>query len=96
MTNHIEIQGLIERRKAVQDQLASLLVTTLRLEREPGDIDPDCPLFGTGLGLDSIDAVELVVAVERTFGVRFPDQANLRPMRTPNTLVDFILRGRAP
>ena len=86
-----EARVVIERRRAVQEQLAVLLVDALRLDQSPEEIDPDCPLFGTGLGLDSIDAVELVVAVEASFGVRFPDAPNLRPMRTANSLVDFIL-----
>ncbi len=88
-------QELIEARKTVLHQVSAVLVDALRLEAEPEDIDPDSPLFGTGLGLDSIDAVELVVAVEMAFEVRFPDSGDLRPLRTINTLADFILAGRA-
>lgn len=39
----------------------------------PADIDPQAPLFGEGLGLDSIDALELAVIVERSYGIRIPN-----------------------
>lgn len=50
-------------------QLAELIVTTLQLEMRPEDIDPDAALFGEGLCLDSIDALELALAVTRQHGV---------------------------
>ena len=53
-----------------------MIVTQLRLKMEPAAIATDAPLFGDdGLGLDSIDALELVVGVEKTFGVQIADQA---------------------
>lgn len=69
-----------------------ILVRDLGIRRELGEIDPDTPLFGTGLGLDSVDAVELVVAAETEFGLRVPDGPIARTgMRTVNTLVDLLL-----
>lgn len=54
----------------ILDELARLVVESLRLEQvQPEDIDPDAPLFGTGLGLDSIDALELALAISRKYGV---------------------------
>ena len=51
--------------------LARHIVTGLNLEgTRPEDIGPDAPLFGEGLGLDSIDALELAVIVDRTYGVK--------------------------
>ena len=48
-----------------------MIIDTLNLEDlQPDDIDPEEPLFGEGLGLDSIDALELGVALHRTFGVK--------------------------
>ena len=52
-----------------QAELAQLLVESLNLEDlEPASIDPDQPLFGDGLGLDSIDALELALAVSKRYG----------------------------
>jgi acyl carrier protein len=52
------------------ERIKGIIVDSLRLEGlEPGKIDSDAPLFGDGLGLDSIDALELVVAMEKEFGV---------------------------
>jgi len=51
-----------------EQEVAQLLVETLHLERLPGDIAPDEPLFGDGLGLDSIDALEIALAISRAYG----------------------------
>jgi acyl carrier protein len=51
-------------------RLQSLIVRSLNLELRPSEIDPTAPLFGAGLGLDSVDALELVVALEKEFGIR--------------------------
>jgi acyl carrier protein len=85
----------IEERRRVLDELRRLLVEQLRVEREPDEIDPDTPLFGTGLGLDSVDAVELVVSVETAFGIQVPDGPAARSaMRTVSTLADHVLRAK--
>jgi len=53
------------------EQLKKQIIEQLNLEDlEPGDIDPDDPLFGNGLGLDSIDALELIVLLEKEYGVK--------------------------
>jgi acyl carrier protein len=54
----------------VKEQLKKLIVEELNLEEiSPEDIEDDAPLFGEGLGLDSLDAVEIVVILEKHFGV---------------------------
>ena len=51
-----------------QHEVAQLLVDALHLEMAPRDIQPDEPLFGDGLGLNSIDALEIALAISRTYG----------------------------
>ena len=56
--------------------LKQLIIDELHLaDVTPADIDPAAPLFGTGLGLDSLDALQLAVAVEERFGVRIADES---------------------
>ncbi|PMR72349.1 phosphopantetheine-binding protein [Halomonas heilongjiangensis] len=57
-------------------ELKQLIIETLELEDvAPGDIDPDAPLFGEGLGLDSIDALELGLALQKRFGIKLDAEA---------------------
>jgi len=51
-------------------ELARLIVATLKLETDPAQVDPTAPLYGEGLGLDSIDVLELALAISKTYGVR--------------------------
>ena len=51
-------------------ELAQLIVGTLNLETRAADIDPEAPLYGAGLGLDSIDILEIALAVSRAYGIR--------------------------
>ena len=80
-----------------QRELAELIVGALNLEGvDPAGIDPDDGLFGSGLGLDSIDALELVVAIEREYGVEIPDaEVGRRAFASPAALADFILEQQA-
>lgn len=57
------------RQTAAETMLAELMVDVLQLDLVATDIAPNAPLFGDGLGLDSIDALELSLAVSRTYGV---------------------------
>ena len=58
------------------ETVKQMIIDALRIEgMAPADIDADAPLFGEGLGLDSIDALQLVVAMEKEFGVVVPDAA---------------------
>lgn len=65
-----------------EQELARLIVESLNLEEvQPGDIEPQAPLFGDGLGLDSLDMLELSLAVEQKYGVKLrsddPDNAQI-------------------
>ena len=80
-------------------QVKEAIVRCLRLPMPPQDIADDQPLFGEGLGLDSIDALELVLELERSFGVVVgDDRLGGRVLRSVNTIVEFIeqSRGQGP
>lgn len=78
---------------ALEDELRHLIVDALTLEDvSPRDIEPTAPLFVTGLGLDSIDALELAVAIEKRYGVRFAsnDAQNERIFSSLRSLAQHI------
>ena len=77
---------------ALATRLKQLIVDALRLEgKSPASIGDDEALFGSGLGLDSIDALELVVAIEREFCVSIPDgKIDPQLFRTVRTLASWL------
>src|SRR5262249_30207922 len=77
-------------------RIKEMLVKSLLLQTTPDQIGDDLPLFGpNGLGLDSIDALELVVSMEKTFGVGVPNsEVAGKALRTVNTIYDYILEKR--
>ena len=78
-------------RTALRSQVKELLATGLRLDLSPAEIPDDSPIFGDGLGLDSIDALELVVLVEEKFHVSIPDEeVGRRAFASVTALVEFI------
>ena len=81
---------------SVQEQIKQLLVRRLKLEREPASIGNDEPLFGPeGLGLDSIDALELVLGLEQEFGVSIDDQqVGSQVLSTVDSIAQFIAEKR--
>ena len=87
---------LLERNNLIVN-LKELIVRTLRLEDvSPEDIADAEPLFGEGLGLDSIDALELVVAIEREYQVEIPDaEVGRRAFASINALAEFVLEKGA-
>ncbi|NQU44959.1 acyl carrier protein [bacterium] len=77
---------------ALENELKEMLVRELKLEDvNPGDIDENEPLFGDGLGLDSLDAVELVVLLQRHYQIEIKDMDEGRTAFTSvKSLADFV------
>jgi acyl carrier protein len=91
-----ELEQYIARRQGILDRVRRMLVVSLNLRRAPDEIDPDTALFGTGLGMDSLDAVEIVVALEIEFKVKLVDPLERkRSLRSVNALVDLVLDAEA-
>jgi len=78
--------------------LAQLIVETLNLEQKPGEIDPEAPLYGEGLGLDSIDMLEIALVVSQRYGVklRAGEDGNIEIFRSLRSLDAFIQVHREP
>ncbi|WP_291315924.1 phosphopantetheine-binding protein [Desulfuromonas sp.] len=76
----------------VKEKLKRILIEDLNLEDlTPEEIGDDAPLFGEGLGLDSLDAVELVVLLQKHFGVEIKDMEEGRPaFQSVNSLAAYI------
>jgi len=82
----------------MKNRIKSLIVERLKLERDPASIGDTEPLFGPeGLGLDSIDALELVLGLEQEFGVTVDDQqVGSQVLATVDQIAEFIASKRAP
>ncbi|MDQ2867634.1 MAG: phosphopantetheine-binding protein [Verrucomicrobiota bacterium] len=81
----------------LRTEIKEMMVKNLMLQTTADEISDDAPLFGpNGLGLDSIDALELAVGLEKTFGVSVPNsEVAARVLQNVNTIRDYILEKRA-
>ena len=82
---------------ALHDAVKRLIVDALMLEDiEPAQIETEAPLFGTGLGLDSIDALELAIAIDKKFGVKIAaeDERNKEIFRSVASLSRHIAANK--
>jgi len=77
-------------------KLKQEIIEVLNLEDiTPEDIDNDAPLFGDGLGLDSIDALELIVLIEKNYGIKLQDPAKGKEIfKSINVMADYIQQNR--
>jgi acyl carrier protein len=77
-------------------QLARLIVDTLNLEVAPDEIEPDAPLYGEGLGLDSIDILEMALAISKSYGVqlRSEDENNRKIFASLRRLNEHLQQHR--
>ena len=80
----------------LQREVAALLVEALNLEIAPESIDPQAPLYGEGLGLDSIDILEVALVVSQRYGfqLRSDDENNVRIFASLASLTDHIASHR--
>ena len=81
---------------AQEHELAQLIVTSLNLEITADQIDPDAPLYGEGLGLDSIDILELSLAISKAYGLQLKsDEAEENQVfKSLRTLNQYIQQHR--
>ena len=77
-------------------ELKKQIIEVLNLEEmTPEDIDTDSPLFGEGLGLDSIDALELIVLLEKKYGIRLANPAEGKAIfKSVGSIADFVSKNR--
>jgi acyl carrier protein len=80
----------INKRKAVIDVLKNDLITRLNLPFRSEDLHEDVSLLGSGLGLDSLDALEVILGIEHSFHVKVADD-NISILRSINSIVDYVL-----
>jgi acyl carrier protein len=79
----------------LRTKIKHLIVDRLKLEVAPAAIGDDQPLFGEGLGLDSIDALELVLGIEQEFGVKVEDEeVGQEALASVASLADFVASKR--
>lgn len=78
------------------EELKRHLIEELNLEDiTPADIDAEAPLFGDGLGLDSIDALEIILILERNYGVKLANAAEAKPIfYSVKTLAEYVMQNR--
>ena len=86
----------IENMTAQEQELAELIVATLNLEMDPAEIDPNAALYREGLGLDSIDILEIAMAVSKTYGfqLRSDDNDNVKIFSSLRSLSQHVQNSR--
>lgn len=82
--------------QTLKQTLKTQIIESLNLEgMTPDDINDDAPLFGEGLGLDSIDSLELMVLLERNYGIKIEDaREGRKAMESVNAMANYIQEHR--
>ena len=89
--------NLMDARDTLTNEVKVAIVHCLRMPIKPEEINDNLPLFDEGLGLDSIDALEIVLELQRSFGVEISDEeVGKRVLRSVATIVEFIEANREP
>jgi acyl carrier protein len=89
-----ELKNRIEIRESTMIDVADILISALHVNVVPDELDPDAPLFGSGLGLDSVDAVVLIAELEARFKINISEEDGRNAMRSINSLIDLIIRKK--
>jgi len=93
----MDAMNTIESTIAQERELAELIVAALNLEIQAAEIDPTAPLYRDGLGLDSIDILEIALAVSKKYGfqLRSDDSDNVKTFTSLRSLNEHVQRNRA-
>jgi acyl carrier protein len=93
----IPASGDVATQSPLENELAVLLVESLNLEIAPADIAPTAPLYGEGLGLDSIDILEVALEVSRKYGfqLRSDDERNQQIFESLRSLAAHVAQHRS-
>ena len=88
--------GALKPRTELEAEVAALIAEAVNLDKPAAELDPDMPLFGDGLGLDSIDVLEIALAVSKKYGfqLRSDDPANRRIFASVRSLAEHIAKQR--
>ena len=76
--------------------VVALIIEALNMELEPGEVDPDGPLYGDGMGLDSIDMLEISLVISKRYGfqMRSDNEDNEKIFASPRALAAYIASQR--
>jgi len=97
MGDSCSVRNDMDAHDTLVSQVKTAIVRCLRMPITPEEIHDDMPLFDEGLGLDSIDALEIVLELQRSFAVEISDeQVGKRVLRSVSTIVEFIETSREP
>lgn len=93
-----EIAAQADGLSAAELELARLIVATLKLDIDAAQINPTAPLYGDGLGLDSIDVLEIALAISKAYGVklRSDNKNNAQIFSSLRSLSDHLQAHRTP
>lgn len=92
------ISGMNENDAALQREIATLMVQALNLDVSAAEIAPDAPLYGKGLGLDSIDILEVALVVSKRYGLQLKadSEDNHRIFSSLRSLAEYVATHRKP
>ena len=95
-TTPASTEGAASEQTPLERELATLLVESLNLEVAPAEVDPNAPLYGEGLGLDSIDILEVALEVSRRYGfqLRSDDERNQQIFTSLRTLATHVAQNK--